>query len=351
MEGNTTKNGPSDAVIRFNCSFCGQHIRVPKTVAGKKGRCPKCKRVVIVPQLLTASEPVTAKSDTAKADDPLSFSDLLLQQPTQHKSDTAPPPDMQKDEQYEMLRQSAGLSSLQESPPPKRENPWFVDIFLYPANTYGMIFLGIAALLPLILQLLIILLVLLVGIFAVFFIILNIIIDVVLAMFVFWFLAECIRDSASGNLRVPDTIAETPGLAEMGLRILRLTACFALCAVPAFYYHRHTQRTDLPFWLLLGTGIFLYPMALLAVVMFDSIGGLNPIIIVPSIFSTFFQYCGLVIFAGLIVFLFLLTRKIFLSSPLLFLCARIPQVYLTMVAAHLLGRFYFKYQEKLNWDV
>jgi hypothetical protein len=27
------------------------------------------------------------------------------------------------------------------------------------------------------------------------------------------------------------------------------------------------------------------------------------------------------------------------------------ELYLAMMAAHLLGRFYFKYQEKLNWDV
>jgi hypothetical protein len=36
-----------------------------------------------------------------------------------------------------------------------------------------------------------------------------------------------------------------------------------------------------------------------------------------------------------------------LSYPLL----QVLALHLTMVAAHLLGRFYFKYQDKLNWEV
>ncbi len=35
-------------------------------------------------------------------------------------------------------------------------------------------------------------------------------------------------------------------------------------------------------------------MSILAVVMFDSINGVNPILIVRSIISTFVQYCGFV---------------------------------------------------------
>jgi hypothetical protein len=92
-------------------------------------------------------------------------------------------------------------------------------------------------------------------------------------------------------------------------------------------------------------------MALLGVLMFDSIRGLNPLIIIPSLFSAFFQYCGLLVFVCAIIFLFTKARELLLTHSFLWLSLRAIEVYLLMVVAHLLGRFYFKYQEKLNWDV
>lgn len=40
--------------IEFRCPFCGNHVRAPLAVAGKKGRCPSCSRVVDIPR---TSEP------------------------------------------------------------------------------------------------------------------------------------------------------------------------------------------------------------------------------------------------------------------------------------------------------
>lgn len=37
-------------MIRFRCKNCGQKITVGEIHAGKKGKCPKCKSVVIVPK-------------------------------------------------------------------------------------------------------------------------------------------------------------------------------------------------------------------------------------------------------------------------------------------------------------
>jgi hypothetical protein len=36
-------------VIRFNCKNCGQLIKVSDSCAGKKGRCPKCSQIILVP--------------------------------------------------------------------------------------------------------------------------------------------------------------------------------------------------------------------------------------------------------------------------------------------------------------
>jgi hypothetical protein len=96
-------------------------------------------------------------------------------------------------------------------------------------------------------------------------------------------------------------------------------------------------------------------MSLLSAIMFDSINGLNPLIIIPSIFSAFFQYCGLVVLISAIVFLYVQTTRLlphsFFLRMVLSPVVRVVELYLAMIAAHLLGRFYFKYQQKLNWDV
>ena len=36
-------------MINFNCTNCGQKINVPVMHAGKKGKCPKCKTMLVIP--------------------------------------------------------------------------------------------------------------------------------------------------------------------------------------------------------------------------------------------------------------------------------------------------------------
>ena len=92
-------------------------------------------------------------------------------------------------------------------------------------------------------------------------------------------------------------------------------------------------------------------MGLLAVIMFDSFAGLNPLLLIGSIFSTFFQYCGLVLLFCIFGYS---SAKIFLAfreSGFLIYVSVALIIYLAMVAAHLLGRFYWRYNEKLYWEV
>lgn len=51
--------GDPSATIHFLCA-CGQKLSVPATMAGKSGKCPKCKRVVPVPRQAPAQEVVYA---------------------------------------------------------------------------------------------------------------------------------------------------------------------------------------------------------------------------------------------------------------------------------------------------
>jgi DNA-directed RNA polymerase subunit RPC12/RpoP len=343
-EGNRQGGGQADSLIRFACNFCGQHIRIPKIHAGKKGKCPKCGKTVLIPK------PPAPK--TAQDDEPIRLirdSGLLIQ----NTNPTYPPPaqtPLTEKQQLEMLRDAAGLPPLEPPAPPQRKSPAITDIWLYPANIPGLIFLGIAILIPLAITILSYCL----GRFAGLISMPAAIINAIIGAYIYWYLAQCVCDSAAGNIRAPETLAETPGLWELVWQLLEIGACIAVCAAPASAYFGFTSKTDLTFWLLAGAGAFLYPMMLLGVLMFNSINGLNPLIIIPSIFSTFFQYCGLVILIGALICLLIWTQITFWRGFYGFVFYPVFQaveLYLAMIAAHLLGRFYFKYQEKLNWEV
>ena len=131
---------------------------------------------------------------------------------------------------------------------------------------------------------------------------------------------------------------------------LNLIGCYLIFAGPAVFYSLWTHRTDTIYWSLLAYGVFFFPMGLLAVVMFDSLHGLNPITLIGSIFSTVFPYCGLVLIFGTIV-LFVKTASKTQSGSLVTFVAGFIAIYILLVIAHLLGRFYWRYQDKLNWEV
>jgi len=42
--------GILDMFISFKCPHCGTALQDPSDFAGKKGKCPRCKKEVIVPE-------------------------------------------------------------------------------------------------------------------------------------------------------------------------------------------------------------------------------------------------------------------------------------------------------------
>ena len=85
--------------------------------------------------------------------------------------------------------------------------------------------------------------------------------------------------------------------------------------------------------------------------MFDAFDALNPIFIIGSIFKTFLSYCGLIlslgIFGGLVALIFWILGRL----PILGFVSNAINLYLLFVAAHLLGRFYWWYKDKLDWGI
>ena len=353
------------AKIRFNCRSCGKKISVPETHAGKKGKCPKCKTLVVVPR--AASSGVTADqhaSDVKISPKNADLDGLLLD--VQQKREV-PAETTEQNSTYEDLYDfgqtvEQRLRAEQDEHTGERKLPWLIDIFLYPLNVSCLTVLGIIIGLPLVIYFLIMIL----GVFALrcpplivflgFMGFAAFIVRAVLWFYMYWYYCECIRDSALGGLRAPETMGSTPGLGEMLFQLIKIIGCVAFFIAPMLIYFLYSRKIDTIFWILLGYGVFFCPMGLLAVIMFDSLSGLNPVLLIGSILSTFLPYIGLVLFyyalsSVSIVVVVLLQKGVLPSSQLFSFAFKVVNIYLLFVGGHLLGRFYWRYQEKLNWEV
>ncbi len=345
-------------IIEFHCEKCDRKISAPKGHAGKKAICPKCKSTFIIPtNQFTGSAETRNDSGDLIAHTIDSPHDLtLIDVPEEYRLKDEPADQYKVSEQTNARQHESEEDLVAEETEYARQRklPWVVDIFLYPVSLSGILHLGMFTVIPLLIAIVRILL----GPFGMAVAFPGFLINMAVVLYLYWYVSECIRDSAKGGLRAPEAFA-TLGLSDMWSQALHIIGCYLIFLGPVFFYSYFIQKTDAVFWLLLGCGVFFFPMGLLACVMFDSIRGLNPILLIPSIFSTFFQYCGLVLLITGIVLGFKAVQTkqtdnvqtetitmIFLGSVFYLIL-----LYITFVVAHLLGRFYWRYEKKLKWEV
>jgi hypothetical protein len=346
-------------MIRFQCDNCGQKFNVPESYAGKKGRCPNCKNVIFIPDARKSDSPQQQNNSSESQNAPrYSPYDLTLLE--------VPQIGEAREKRTDESGQAAGLTdkiarsseqSADESGT-ERRFPWLIDIFLYPANRSGLIILGFIIAIrwfsiivirslgistPSLSPMVVIVVPLLC---------ISIIVRVILYMFFYWYLCECIRDSAEGGIRAPETIGKTPGLGEMLWLLLRSCVCFAVFAAPVLGYYLSTRRINMVFWVFFAYALLFLPMSFLAFVMLDSLSSsLNPVFLVGSIRSTFLPYCAMTT-VFLTVGFFIITNVQSMDFTLLQrFIIHCVMMYLLMVTAHLLGWFCNRYRQQLNWDV
>lgn len=263
------------------------------------------------------------------------------------------------------------MKILEEDPPlaTERELPWIIDIFLYPFSAAGMIHLAIFCLAPPLLGF--------INRLALSRIPFGTLIDLVLLLlltaYALYYLSCCVFDSSKGGRRAPDiTVQYAPDKSDLISQLFLVLASIAICFWPVAVYYVLIRRVDLFFWLLSAFGIFLFPMALLAAILFDATHALNPIFMIASVFKTLPKYCGLVLFyciLGAIVAAVIynirhlsapqdLTGTIHYPRRLInyfftaaFIYKAMAFAYLAMVGAHLLGSFYWWHKDKLGWGL
>jgi phage FluMu protein Com len=351
-EGSGTNDGQADSIIRFRCAFCGQQISVSSAHAGKKGRCPKCKNAVIVPQLtVTPQAPQEDEPIRLKRDDPPADVALPVPAPEQswHRGAVNPADDVIAD-------------NLKTAPPPRQKPATILDMFTFPFSLAGAIHFLIFWIGPF-----------LVAFFARAFVFAFygqiLIIGAFAALFgyLYYYLANCVIATAKDERLAPDvSFEETPNFLDLLRRVLLIIGSSLICFGPAiiyvFYFYilpffplgsgrtMPNWQTDPLYWGLYGAGIFFFPMFLLAAVMFDSITALNPLLIISSIISTLVPYCAIaLLFFGVGLLMNYLGQWRF--NLVLALFAWGADIYLMFIAAYILGRFFRRYESRLNWEV
>jgi DNA-directed RNA polymerase subunit RPC12/RpoP len=331
-------------VIEFHCQNCGQKIKVPPIHAGKKAKCPKCGHSLVIPM-------IESPTPENKSDSLSSVQDLRLKEVPPSKI-IIPNIIFENNVQVETPQPQITMPFETEKPP-VRKLPPILEIILYPASLSGLlnivvfwmigIFFRVTGIIPMI-------------------IIFRFIAGCIITAYLYSYITECIRDSAVGGTTAPDNLQSMPdSISDAVSQLMDIIASVVIFFGPVIGYiiyqflvstTHFSLRTDFIFCLLLGFGIFFYPMGLLAIVMFNSSSAYNPFLWIVSIFSTFFQYCGLLlsfcVFGFLVVTVFSLLPQ---ARLFLFLFGRAVFIYLAMIAAHLLGRFYYKNSKNLNWDV
>jgi hypothetical protein len=265
----------------------------------------------------------------------------------------------------------------------QRRLPWLIDIFLYPISTSGLVIAGIFVLTAIFVDLIITALTRIVPFLSLIIPIALIILDIIITGYLFWYLGMCIERSASGETRSPDILNKLPQQNwEIAQETIQILCSLFICLGPGLIYYLNVNRTDWIFWSLIIAGSFFLPMAVLSVEIFDSLSGLSPMIIIPSIIGTFLKYCQLLmacsIPAGLIVIIAFFFHKqtmgifqnmldwaaSFLtgmtgipvgrpesSNGIISFVLRGVFAYLLMMTAHIIGRFYYLNEKKLNWEV
>lgn len=378
--GNVIVIPAKSTIIEFHCKRCGHKISVPQIHAGKKARCPKCKKIVIIPARpetpaksvatvrFTCSmcnreieEPETSRGKLVECPHCGCYAAVPSEKMPAQEAEASVQPGKEDDlsgERFEELQRSKEKIAGQElETVAERKLPWIFDIFLYPSSKAGLTTLAIIIVIPLLFRIVVHgllafsqqfppMIVLLVPIA-----IIGIIVRLLLYLYLYWYFCECIRDSAAGGVRAPETLASTPGLLDLLWQWFRTVICLAVFALPMLIYYKYTKQTDTVFWALLAFGVFFLPMGLLSVVMFDSLRGLNPIMLIGSIFSTFLPYGAMIVAFGLAGFLIAEKAPDTKGSTILPFILQSVIVYLIVVVAHLLGWFYHRYEQQLNWDV
>ncbi|HBG27097.1 MAG: hypothetical protein A2Y10_00180 [Planctomycetes bacterium GWF2_41_51] len=333
-------------MIYFDCQNCGKWFSAPDNCAGKKGKCSKCNSVVTIPSSNKEFLPPELQKPKFTNDVPEPFVNTL-------------------NEEFKDEKDEKDL---------KRKFPWFIDVFFYPLNATGISMILIMAGIPFLIMCLS-LFMMPWPVIGLFISLTGSLIILVINLYAYFYICQCVRNSAEGYVRLSVNVSEYSSLGETFFMMLRTIGCFLFFLILPFIrlyqynepdgildfllFFPEYSKPDKIFYYVLAASAAVFPMGLLSIIMHSSILGLNPILLIKSVLKTFLYYVPLVLALWASIFAIQYFRFFFTKAAVgnivLFTIgigfARFIKIYLLMVAAHLLGRFYYKNAERLNWEI
>jgi hypothetical protein len=269
---------------------------------------------------------------------------------------TGPPPETVPEPDAADVAKTTASPDLQE-----RRHPWYFDIWLYPFHRHslamGLVLVGLPLLISLIAYLSYALLIALTFLlpFAVGIMGLAVIALLVIDLYLIWYICTCVRDSAEGNMRAPDTLGRSPDHLELTGQTLLLVFGSLLFWLPVMLCFSYVPWPWLRVTVLVLTGAF-FPLALLRAIMEESLSGFNPLPLPGMIWRTGRDYALLALATGALAVLpawalYIWSEALsrawwvrFMLNPLF-----LPLLYYPLlVLAHLWGRFYDRHGEWLG---
>lgn len=182
----------------------------------------------------------------------------------------------------------------------------------------------------------------------------------------FAFLKDVLGASARGEDNLPGW-PELTGPQDFAGQFLQLLALVGFCFGPMLVAHLWIApiavtgalagANSIPLllgipWLLGLLGAFYFPMAFVGVALADSIAGLNPVVILPSIFRIFVHYCLAWVLAVVMVVLVGAGGRLVQWLPIPFVttfCLEFLTLYWLVVTARILGVMYYVHRRDLDW--
>jgi hypothetical protein len=128
-------------------------------------------------------------------------------------------------------------------------------------------------------------------------------------------------------------------------------ALLAGFCIPAGAYALIRWRLDPIFWTLAGGAAFCLPMGLLSVVLWDSTSALNPTYWAPPILFVLLPYLGLLAILAAMGGATAAVVSFLGQAAIGVLCSSVLTLYVAMICAHAMGRFYFRYEKKIGWGL
>ena len=161
---------------------------------------------------------------------------------------------------------------------------------------------------------------------------------------------QILQKTATGSDVEPDWPDVTDFLDDMVSPTLHVIGVFVISNLLWALAIWQTGEDSLLSWAAQAFGMFYFPMALLGVVILGNLGGANPFHVIPSIVRTISTYAMVGFIAVGLSFLIDFIISKLSGNPIVSQgIATALTLYFITAHARLLGMFYRKEEEKLNW--